>query len=172
MGFNLDDYELVETRLARFHEDHPKNRVITSVEHYEGDFVVILAKLYDDRDDAVPSATGIAEERRGDGHVNKNCHVENCETSAIGRALANRGYAPKGKRPSREEMQKAACKPVGNGDPLKAKMQKLGIDKPLYEQIKHESKAKGRDAHKLILESDHDDGKALLADIKNMRVLD
>jgi arylamine N-acetyltransferase len=34
--------------------------------------------------------------------------LENCETSAIGRALANAGYAPKGKRPSREEMSKVA----------------------------------------------------------------
>jgi len=32
--------------------------------------------------------------------------VENCETSALGRALANGGFAAKGKRPSREEMQK------------------------------------------------------------------
>jgi hypothetical protein len=39
--------------------------------------------------------------------------LENCETSAIGRALANAGYAPKGKRPSREEMSKVvAAKPA------------------------------------------------------------
>jgi hypothetical protein len=39
--------------------------------------------------------------------------LENCETSAIGRALANAGYAAKGKRPSREEMSKVvAQKPV------------------------------------------------------------
>jgi hypothetical protein len=38
--------------------------------------------------------------------------LENCETSAIGRALANAGYASKGKRPSREEMSKVvASKP-------------------------------------------------------------
>jgi hypothetical protein len=36
--------------------------------------------------------------------------LENCETSAIGRALANAGYAPKGKRPSREEMTKVVAK--------------------------------------------------------------
>jgi hypothetical protein len=40
--------------------------------------------------------------------VNKTSALENGETSAIGRALANAGYAPKGKRPSREEMSKAA----------------------------------------------------------------
>jgi hypothetical protein len=40
--------------------------------------------------------------------VNATSALENCETSAIGRALANLGYAPKGKRPSREEMLKAS----------------------------------------------------------------
>ena len=36
--------------------------------------------------------------------------MENCETSAIGRALANAGYAAKGKRASREEMAKVKAK--------------------------------------------------------------
>jgi hypothetical protein len=53
-------------------------------------------------------ATGYAEEVRGAGNVNRTSHVENCETSAIGRALANCGMAGSdmSKRPSREEMAK------------------------------------------------------------------
>jgi hypothetical protein len=53
-------------------------------------------------------ATGYAEEVRGAGNVNRTSHVENCETSAIGRALANCGMAGSDmtKRPSREEMSK------------------------------------------------------------------
>jgi len=53
-------------------------------------------------------ATGYAEEVRGAGNVNRTSHVENCETSAVGRALANAGYAGSdvNKRPSREEMSK------------------------------------------------------------------
>jgi hypothetical protein len=52
--------------------------------------------------------TGYAEEVRGAGNVNRTSHVENCETSAIGRALANCGMAGSdmSKRPSREEMSK------------------------------------------------------------------
>ena len=55
-------------------------------------------------------ATGYAEEVRGQGNVNRTSHVENCETSAIGRALANCGMAGSDmtKRPSREEMTKVA----------------------------------------------------------------
>ena len=37
--------------------------------------------------------TGHAFERENAGYINKTSHVENCETSAIGRALASAGYA-------------------------------------------------------------------------------
>jgi len=56
--------------------------------------------------DAYPWTTGFAEETVSTRGVNSTSALENCETSAIGRALANAGYAAKGKRPSREEMAK------------------------------------------------------------------
>jgi hypothetical protein len=69
------------------------------------DVCVIRAELWLDD---VCVATGYAEEVRGAGNVNRTSHVENCETSAVGRALANAGYAGSdvNKRPSREEMGK------------------------------------------------------------------
>jgi hypothetical protein len=56
----------------------------------------------------VPVATGYAEEIKSDRGVNATSFVENCETSAIGRAIANCPLqAPaSGPRPSRNEMQK------------------------------------------------------------------
>lgn len=106
MGFNLDNYETVEDRLARFWADHPEGRVMTSMVHYDDNKVVFGAEVYFQFDDPAPKATGYAEEVRGASPVNKTSHVENAETSAIGRALANCGYAAKGARPSREEMAK------------------------------------------------------------------
>jgi hypothetical protein len=69
------------------------------------DICVIRAELWLED---ICIATGYAEEVRGAGNVNRTSHVENCETSAVGRALANAGYAGSdvNKRPSREEMSK------------------------------------------------------------------
>ena len=76
--------------------------------NYTGDACVFYAELYADKDDKVPVATGYAEEIKSDRGVNATSFVENCETSAIGRAIANCPLqAPaSGPRPSRNEMQK------------------------------------------------------------------
>jgi hypothetical protein len=106
MAFDLSNYETVEDRLARFWTDHPGGRIATDLVAQDGDQVIFRAAIYFDASDPIPRATGYAEELRGSSPVNKTSHLENCETSAIGRALANCGYATRGKRPSREEMGK------------------------------------------------------------------
>ena len=105
-GFNLDNYETVEDRLVKFWADHTDGRINTSIHYYDDTRILIRAEVYFDREDVRPVATGYAEELRGASPVNRTSHAENAETSAIGRALANCGYAAKGARPSREEMQK------------------------------------------------------------------
>jgi hypothetical protein len=83
------------------------------LEVVEASRYIVKAYLYKDASDGVAWATGYAEETVSSRGVNQTSALENCETSAIGRALANAGYAPKGKRPSREEMSKVvAQKPV------------------------------------------------------------
>lgn len=111
-AFNLDNYETVEDRLARFWQEHNKGRILTSIHYYDENRIVVRAEIYFDRDDSRPVATGYAEEVRGASPVNRTSHAENAETSAIGRGLANCGYAAKGSRPSREEMEKVARGPV------------------------------------------------------------
>ena len=105
MAFNLDDYEPVASRLDRFLKAHPDARVITDLVHYLSDIAVFKAELWLDGEII---ATGWAEEIRGQGNVNKTSHLENCETGAVGRALANAGLSGSDftKRPSREEMGK------------------------------------------------------------------
>jgi len=104
--FNLADYEPVEVRLEKFIKDYPSFRISTELEVVEASRYIVKAYLYKDVSDSVAWATGYAEETVSARGVNQTSALENCETSAIGRALANAGYAPKGKRPSREEMTK------------------------------------------------------------------
>jgi hypothetical protein len=79
---------------------------------------VFKASLYVD---GLLIATGYAEEHVTERGVNSTSHVENCETSAVGRALANAGFAGSdpSKRPSREEMtkvQRAGGQPAQYGN--------------------------------------------------------
>jgi len=104
--FNLQDYEPVEERLAKFIKDFPDFRIDTELESVSADRYIVKAYLYRTFADGVAFATGLAEETVSAKGVNSTSALENCETSAIGRALANAGYAPKGKRASREEMIK------------------------------------------------------------------
>jgi hypothetical protein len=106
--FNLADYEPVEVRLEKFIKDYPDFRISTELEVIEASRYIVKAYLYKTATDTVAWATGLAEETVSSRGVNQSSALENCETSAIGRALANAGYAPKGKRPSREEMTKVA----------------------------------------------------------------
>lgn len=105
--FDLSNYETVETRLAKFWEEYPNGRIHTNIYYYDENKVLFAAEIYKDAADDKPVSTGYAEELRDASPVNRTSHVENAETSAIGRALANFKFQSKSApRPSREEMQK------------------------------------------------------------------
>lgn len=122
--FNLEDYETVEERLAKFWGEHPDGQIHTRIiEHSSGRFIV-EASIFRTEADSRCWTTGLAEETVQARGVNSTSALENCETSAIGRALANAGYATKGKRASREEMAKvnSGLQVKANIEQVKAKM--------------------------------------------------
>ena len=113
MGFNLDDYEPVQSRFARFidwanGQEHFYAVVSEMLSAPGAEICVFKTSILCD---GVVIATGHAEEVRGQGNVNRTSHVENCETSSLGRCLTNfpvHNFAGSDytKRPSREEMSK------------------------------------------------------------------
>jgi hypothetical protein len=108
--FNLDDYETVEERLIKYWKDHPDGQIHTEILESTASRFIVKASIFRTEADPRPWTTGLAEETVQGRGVNATSALENCETSAIGRALANAGYATKGKRASREEMGKVAAK--------------------------------------------------------------
>lgn len=110
--FNLDDYETVEERIRRFYAENPDARIVTDNLTTDADRSVstwvVRASVFltaGDQANHLPKATGHAFEIDGGAGANQTAAMENAETSAIGRALANAGYSGN-KRASREEMAK------------------------------------------------------------------
>jgi len=118
--FNLDEYELVEDRLKAYWKDNPEGMITTNVVHIteDGTCVTIKADVTDNNGRLV--STGIAQETKGQGgFANKDAWVENCETSAIGRALGNWKYQGSNKkRPTVQEMSKVSTTPKPQEKPV------------------------------------------------------
>lgn len=110
--FNLNDYETVDERVHKFWEQYPNGRIVTDLTEVirasDGAPLqyVVYVQIWRDTKDTAPAATGYAEEIVGTSQVNKTSALENAETSAIGRALANLGFSTRGARPSQTEMEK------------------------------------------------------------------
>lgn len=112
MAFDLSDYTPVHDRITAFWEQHPEGRILTEVISADEKHALVSAAVFTDGGDPRPRATGVAHEVAGGSPVNRTSWVENAETSAIGRALANLGFASHGERPSREEMESASNAPA------------------------------------------------------------
>jgi hypothetical protein len=129
MSVTPADYAEVAERLPLFWKDCARGRITTEIIVDDGTRIVIRAELYADITDTVPTTTGYAEEVRNSSMVNKTSALENCETSAIGRALANYQYQGSKKRASLEEMVKVyrqGEQAVGDRPAAPARTQTLG----------------------------------------------
>ena len=108
MRFDPNDYVDVQERITQFWNEYPDGAIRTDLASPASSFteVVFRAEIYKHRDYERPDSVGYAAEKPGNG-ANQTSWHENCETSAIGRALANMGAAKSRKdRPSKQEMQK------------------------------------------------------------------
>lgn len=105
---NSSGYALVADRITLFYQRYPTGRIRTKLHSKTEGEIIFCAMVYRGPNDTRPAATGWAAEREGDGEINEVACLENAETSAVGRALANLGFTASIRRPSAEEMEKAA----------------------------------------------------------------
>jgi len=105
MTFDLSQYEPVENRLKAFWKECPNGRIQTILVEASETRFIVKAEIYKDFENSIPVSTGLAYEIIGSGPVNRTSALENCETSSLGRALANWKFSGKS-RASKEEMEK------------------------------------------------------------------
>lgn len=102
------DYVDVAQRVKAFRRLYPQGFIKTEFVRLEGGFCVMRATAgFYDGGTAVVISTGTAQESQDANMINKTSYIENCETSAIGRALGMAGIGIDGGIASADEMQNA-----------------------------------------------------------------
>ena len=102
------DYIEVNERVKFFRENYSDHSLTSEILEKTPDSIMIQAAIKNK--DGFVLATGIAEEIKDSSKVNKTSHVENCETSAWGRALANFGIGIDTSIASADEVTSAIAK--------------------------------------------------------------
>lgn len=100
-------YIEVNERLKAFWTLCPYGRINTKIVSVENGVCVIQAEVYENKEDTQPRATGVAYEKEGSTFINKTSYIENCETSAVGRALGIAGFGLDTSVASADEVQNA-----------------------------------------------------------------
>lgn len=93
MKVGATDYAKVSERVKAFRKVYPTGSVTTEIEDISEDSIRIKATIYDENGDII--ATGRASEskpKNGKFNINTSSMIENCETSAVGRALGFAGF--------------------------------------------------------------------------------
>ena len=114
-------YIAVHERVKAFRKVFPFGRIETNVK-VENGVCTCTAEIYVLRDDIIPDveradmpvliATGTAVEKDGSSYINKTSFVENCETSAVGRALGFAGFGIDTAIASSDEVQNAELQDI------------------------------------------------------------
>ncbi len=96
------DYIEVNQRILGFRQLYPNGSIETEIINMQDGIVTIKAIV---KDNEKILATGHAQEKEGNSFINKVSYIENCETSAVGRALGILGIGTDTSVRSFEEMQ-------------------------------------------------------------------
>lgn len=99
------DYAEVNQRIKAFRMVYPMGEIKTTLVSNENGVCIFKAEIFDE--DRYMIATGHAYEKEGSTFINKTSYIENCETSAVGRALGMCGFGIDTSVASYEEVENA-----------------------------------------------------------------
>lgn len=99
------EYAQVNERVKAFRMVHPLGTIQTKIIALENGVVTMQTEILDE--DGRLLATGYAQEKETSSFINKTSFIENCETSAVGRALGMCGFGIDTSICSAEELQNA-----------------------------------------------------------------
>ena len=115
------DYVMVVQRVNAFRDICPNGTIDTNVVDLSDNYCVIQAKIYDENDHLL--ASGTAQEKEGSTFINKTSFIENCETSAVGRALGMLGIGAEKNMASAEEVTTAILNQEDEDPQIRARKQ-------------------------------------------------
>jgi hypothetical protein len=135
-------YAEVNQRIKAFRMVYPNGTIATELLSDKDGICVFKAMVYADNDSTVNSllGTGHAYEKESSSYINKTSYIENCETSAVGRALAMAGFGIDTSISSAEEVTNAINNQQDKEEVLKGAKAKTEVLKILNEKIKNNSR--------------------------------
>ena len=130
------EYVLVNDRIKAFRENFPQYSLTSEIVELTDKRVVMVAKIINP--DGVIVATGHAYEDANGSFINKTSYIENCETSAWGRALANLGVGIDGSMCSADELANALINQQNQPQPPQEQpQQEVYINETQIKKIQH-----------------------------------
>ena len=99
------EYAEVNQRIKAFRMVYPNGSITTELLALKDGVCIFKAKVTNNDGDVI--ATGTAYEKENSTFINKTSYIENCETSAVGRALGMAGFGIDTSVASAEEVQNA-----------------------------------------------------------------
>lgn len=124
------EYAEVNQRIKAFRMCYPTGAILTDMVSNENGICVFTATCgyYESDGKLIVLGTGTAYEKESSSFINKTSYIENCETSAVGRALGMCGFGIDTSVASAEEVQNA----INNQEEAKATPKQLDILKKVY----------------------------------------
>ncbi len=124
------EYAEVNQRIKAFRMCYPTGAILTDMVSNENGICVFTATCgyYESDGKLIVLGTGTAYEKESSSFINKTSYIENCETSAVGRALGMCGFGIDTSVASAEEVQNA----INNQEEAKATSKQLDILKKVY----------------------------------------